>query len=124
MLRSFHHHDGFTVRNDLFLEEECAGTLSEGTMHSGHLIPLFLNAIQHTPESIQIVFSPHTVPSEAWESDDHEYWHSENSTMLLFDLFDILDKYAPEGYYFGEHEGCGSDYGFWPLPREEDETYE
>lgn len=31
----------------------------------------------------------------------------------LENLFDTLNYIAPEGYYFGAHEGDGSDFGFW-----------
>lgn len=112
-LRKFHYHEGFKIENDRFLAKDCEGTLSSGTMHPGHLIPLFMNAIKNTVEYKQSIVAPFGVPSEAWESDDHPYWFSEDSTLLLMDLMDILDNYAPEGYYFGCTEGNGSDYGFW-----------
>jgi hypothetical protein len=36
---------------------------------------------------------------------------------LLESLFDTLDNYSPEGYYFGAHPGDGSDYGFWEMDK-------
>jgi hypothetical protein len=35
------------------------------------------------------------------------------SYLVWEDLFDQMNSIAPEGYYFGAHEGNGSDYGFW-----------
>ena len=31
------------------------------------------------------------------------------------DLFDCLNDYAPDGYYFGSHEGNGSEFGYWEI---------
>lgn len=28
---------------------------------------------------------------------------------------DLINSYAPEGYYFGPHQGDGADYGFWEI---------
>jgi len=49
------------------------------------------------------------------EGDDSEWWDSEDAHWYLEGLFDALNDLAPEGYYFGSHEGNGSDYGFWPI---------
>ena len=35
----------------------------------------------------------------------------------ISDVLDALDECAPEGCYFGPHEGDGSDFGFWPIER-------
>lgn len=35
------------------------------------------------------------------------------------ELFEALESYAPDGHRFGAHEGDGSDFGFWPIPRDE-----
>lgn len=34
---------------------------------------------------------------------------------VINDVFDVLNEYAPEGYYFGTLEGDGACFGFWPL---------
>lgn len=42
---------------------------------------------------------------------------------VVASLLDLLNEYAPSGYYFGAHWGDGSDFGWWPLEEEEDEEY-
>lgn len=40
---------------------------------------------------------------------------------LAEDLMDFLNRIAPSGWYFGSHEGDGSDYGFWRgIPEQDD----
>lgn len=34
---------------------------------------------------------------------------------VIIEAFDTLDRYAPEGYYFGALEGDGACFGFWEL---------
>ena len=35
------------------------------------------------------------------------------------ELMSLMNDYAPEGYYFGAHEGDGSDFGVWPIEDDE-----
>jgi hypothetical protein len=37
------------------------------------------------------------------------------ASEIIADMMDALNDLAPAGYYFGAHEGDGSDFGFWPL---------
>lgn len=92
-------------------------TVIHGTLCICHLVPAFLEVIKETPEYEQIlmsnnqyikkIFDPTTEDTdECWESDDMVYFLNE-------ELQDILDSYAPDGYYFGAHIGDGSDFGYW-----------
>ena len=96
------------------------GTLIHATMRACDLIPAFLNAIRDTAEYAQIMQSINganwnmCVITDAGASDTDERWDSEDISYFLNEtLWDIMNSYAPEGYYFGSHPGDGSDYGYW-----------
>ena len=90
-----------------------------GTLRACDLVPAFLEVIKNTPEyaqimqtndsNLQVIFDPSADEcDDRWESDDMCYFLNEV-------LFDILYSFAPEGYYFGAHQGDGSDFGFWAI---------
>jgi len=97
-------------------------TVIHATLRPQDLIPAFLEVIKDTVEYHQMMtaaFFP--VPSSALEDDDHEYWNSEDCSYFLNEtLFNLLDRYAPEGYYFGNTEGNGSDFGYWEIPEDQE----
>lgn len=41
--------------------------------------------------------------------------HPDDVSFTFYDLDQRLNELAPEGYYFGAHEGDGSDFGYWPI---------
>ena len=84
-------------------------SLSHGTMRTRDLIPAFMNVIRDTPEYAQVM---NTVPAYAMEDKEADWWDSDEAIEFLESLFDTLDAYSPEGYYFGAHPGDGSDYGY------------
>lgn len=91
-------------------------TISRATLRPQDLIPAFLGVIKETPEYVQLM---NVVPAYALEDDDSVWWHSEDAMYFLNEtLWDVLNSYAPEGYYFGSTDGDGSDYGFWKLTEE------
>lgn len=104
----------------MFIDEKTLHTIhagldasvSHGTMRPQDLIPKFTDVIRDTPEYVQIM---NLVPVHAADDDTAEWWHSDEAVSHLADLVDILDSYAPEGYYFGTHPGDGSDYGYWKV---------
>jgi hypothetical protein len=55
---------------------------------------------------------------EPKDSENHPFWSTKNSTIMLDELFDIMNEYAPDGTCFGAHIGDGADYGFWPIEEE------
>ena len=94
-------------------------SLIHGTLRACDLVPAFLEVIKNTPEytqimqtndyNLKIIFDPSADDNdERWESDDMSYFLNET-------LFDLLNLYAPEGYYFGAHPGDGSYFGFWVI---------
>lgn len=61
------------------------------------------------------------------------YYESEEADWDLEWLFDTLNEFAPENYYFGAHPGDASDFGWWevepeyldnPLPQAVKREYE
>lgn len=98
------------------------GTLIHGTHRPQDLIPAFLGAVRrYAPTEYTALVSAPFAPVPAHvddEGDDSPWWDSEEATYLLAELTDILEGVAPEGYYFGAHEGDGADFGFWPVDEE------
>lgn len=92
-------------------------TVINGTLRACDLVPAFLDVIRDTPEYQQIMMSNAeylNVISDPTALDDDERWESEDMTYFLNEeLFDVLDSYAPDGYYFGSNIGDGSDFGYW-----------
>lgn len=75
-----------------------AGTISSGTLRTEDLIEKFNQVLR--------ALNPRRHASLAMNRpvDDQEY---------LVQIMDSLDLEAPEGMYFGTHEGDGADFGFW-----------
>ena len=90
------------------------GTVIHGTLRTQDLLEAFseelnLRAGANQPESIALLI----VAAQGIDPD------SDDAGYILEELFDTLNEYAPEGSYFGAHEGDGSDFGFWPLDPEQ-----
>lgn len=90
------------------------GSIISGTHRTQDLIPAFISVLREVDEAAyaQLLVNG-GVPAHADEDDDADWWHSEQASFLLEDLFDTLDENAPEGHYFGAHPGDGADFGFW-----------
>lgn len=106
-------------RTECVIYAPLGATLIHGTMRNCDLVPTFLEAIKDTVEYDQMVLDINganpdlSVITDQDASEWDERWSYTEMTYFLDELFDILNNYAPEGYYFGSHPGDGSDYGYW-----------
>jgi hypothetical protein len=104
------------------------GTVSHATMRTEDLVPCFLAVLEkYSPESAVMIIGsiglecdvltyrlfagrPEVGREEHYES----VWDSEAMSYILNeDIWEAMEEIAPPGYYFGAHEGDGSDYGYW-----------
>ena len=110
----------FTSLDGCTIHAPLGNTLIHGTMRNCDLVPVFLNALRETKQSKKFLEeisqseSPLNVIISLDADDSDPRWMSDEMNFFIEELFDTLDGYAPEGYYFGAHPGDGSDYGFWP----------
>lgn len=94
-------------------------TLIRATLRPCDLVPAFLEAIRDTPEYAQIMVDMANnwdlkVITDPTADEYDERWESDTMAFFLNEeLFDVLNSYAPEGFYFGAHEGDGSAFGYW-----------
>lgn len=97
-------------------------TVIQATLRTCDLVPAFLEVIKDTPEYVQITqsnVSELQVIFDAIADDSDERWDTEYMSYFLNEeLFDVLNSYAPEGYYFGAHIGDGSDFAYWECEDE------
>lgn len=85
--------------------------ISSGTLQPADLVPAYLSALKEiAPVAYQRVVS-----SGCGFSASYEWWQSDAAYGLLETLSDALSEHAPDGYYFGAHEGDSACFGFWPC---------
>ena len=92
------------------------GTVSDGTLRPEDLIPVFADEYVRLSGDTGKVKLFHKHVKEYHESTCHCWM--DNLQWDLEVLFDLLNGLAPEGYYFGAHEGDGADFGFWKTEEE------
>lgn len=94
------------------------GTVISGTLRPQDLIPEFFNELKRVDMDAyaQTIMNNYRVPAYVFdEGNDSEWWDSEDAMWMLESLIDALNDAAPEGYYFGAHEGDGADFGWWEI---------
>ena len=98
--------------NDNPQEVKFTGTVSHGTMREEDLLPKFAFVL----EKYGMKRSAHKALAAArlleMQPDNTAAQHLV-SMVLNEEIWDAMNEIAPEGYYFGAHEGDGSDYGYW-----------
>src|SRR4051794_26206405 len=100
------------------------GTVSHATMRPEDLLPAFaasLRELSDAPADTAVADEAEAMAARLVQraADDNAV------DGLLEDLFLRLDAIAGEAsggtLYFGAHEGDGSDYGFWTIPKDDSE---
>ena len=87
------------------------GSVSTGTMRPEDLIPAFIDELRaQQPLSQPIRRELRDIERSMSRAD---YFEAADTSEDLNYLFDALNTFAPEGFYFGAHPGDGADYGFW-----------
>ena len=94
------------------------GTVSHGTMRPEDLLETLGTELQRLDTDLeyrdlaQLAQDTHRQLVDA-QSTGVPAWLFERAHYAIDELFDALDTFAPEGHYFGGHEGDGTDYGYW-----------
>jgi len=102
------------------------GSLIHATLKSEDLLPAFMHALEDYKHPKAGAFNSELIElgfgysmcgvcglgnREEWP----EAFDDDMAGEIIDDMMDALNELAPNGYYFGAHEGDGSDFGFWPL---------
>lgn len=107
----------------MFTDEKTLETihanLNESVIHATFrncdLIPAFLDVIRDTACYAQMSMYLPSVVTDPSATEWDERWSDPELTEFVEELFNTLDSYSPEGYYFGAHPGDGSDFGYWKM---------
>lgn len=92
------------------------GTVSHGTLRTEDLLESFAATL----ESLIQANAPHWCGNQTkrdnllqlvWDAREAET--NPEPEALVDELIEALNYFAPEGHYFGAHEGDGSDFGYW-----------
>lgn len=111
------------------------GIVSNGTLNANHVIPRLLTFLEEqAKEKFDEFMSSHPELVKAYADFDikhiygsivlkewdqkNPYWDSEDCLYDFSDLIDAIDSLTPDGYYFGQHDGCPSDFGFFSSEEE------
>lgn len=100
-------------KTNVEIHAELNESVIHGTLRNCDLVPVFLDVIRETAEYAQLSLNFPSVVTDPCATESDERWESEEMIYFVEELFDVLDSYAPDGYYFGAHPGDGSDFGFW-----------
>ena len=102
------------------------GSISHGTLRTQDLLRSFMKTLMDVNiQRYEEIWLDEFVVSLYNDSviyelpDDDEWWDSPHAYYLLAMAQTALDEIAPEGMYFGAHEGDGCDFGFWSYEIEE-----
>lgn len=109
------------------LPDTFAGSISEGTLNTRHLVPRYCEVISYvwpthpTVERYSVlgaaldIIGQFTGDEAKDVADLLGVWECSAMQELCNDMFDALNDIAPEGTYFSSSEGDGASFGFWAI---------
>ena len=90
--------------------KDCLGVMVHNKVGRRDLIPAFQSSLENTPYAISSEYLP---------ADPHEsFWLSNASAVLFVRMFEVLNRYAPDGYVFGTDLEERDNWGFWEAHEE------
>jgi hypothetical protein len=90
--------------------------LSNATLRTEDLLQAFTSFLDIIKSECHIENEVDSIKEEIEVLEDMD---SDTAVFILNeDLFNLLNEIAPEGCYFGSHEGDGSCFGFWFCEQE------
>lgn len=101
-------------------------TVSEATLRTEDLLASFIQFINNLVEGKKIIGNEVDAEDVRSLLDEHQSildgmhdtgeYNDDVDVFLNEDVYDFLNKIAPENCYFGAHEGDGACFGFWLIP--------
>lgn len=96
------------------------GSISHGTLRAEDLAVSFADELRRMAPEHDRVKEADAVQT-LWAAGWNDIYDDERVSELVNDLQDALNEYAPPFCYFGNTDGDGSDFGFWPCMEEIEE---
>ncbi len=93
-------------------------TVSSDTLRPDHLVVAFGEKLVELGENLEewedimewcAISASHPVMSDIPEDKQYDQLHD-----CVEEFESLLNSYAPDGYMFGNHDGDGACFGFWP----------
>ena len=93
------------------------GSISHGTLRTEDLLDVFANELEYhvlrNAADLPLA-ARETLRALVYDAREVEDYDSEAASEIVNELQDALQEFAPPYCYFGNTEGDGSDFGFWP----------
>jgi hypothetical protein len=90
------------------------GTLIHATLRNEDLLTAFADELEDLIQGNgKTGMENEAVVKLVWDAREIDPDH-EDASEIVGELMDALNEYAPPYCYFGNTEGDGSDFGFWP----------
>lgn len=100
--------------------------VSSATLREEHLAPAFLDALESLDETkynevVETLEDWGYTLDDVYDEDSKLYGtypdYNDDASFLVNEvLYDALNDIAPDGTWFGAHEGDGALFGFWAVP--------